>query len=264
MLRAAALDACDALDGVRDSLIDDPRRCRFDPSILLCAGSDGPRCLTAPQLAAAKDIYAGPKNPRTGEQIFPGYEPGSEAAWAAMAAQPGAFGIVDSHFKYLVFANPQWSYLTLDFDSDIALADRLDGGTINATDPNLKPFVARGGKLLLYHGWSDMLIAPRNTINYYEQVVAILGTAQAKDAVRLFMVPGMGHCAGGDGPSDFDPVAVIERWRSQGIAPDAIVASKSKSGAIVRSRPLCPYPKRARYSGSGSTDDAANFACSEP
>src|SRR5262249_3252798 len=159
LLRAAAVEACDALDGVRDSVIDDPRRCRFDPSTLLCAGPDGPACLTAPQISAARDIYAGPKNPRTGEQIFPGLEPGSEGAWAAMAAQP--LGITETHFKYLVFKNPQWDYRTLNFDSDIALADRMDGGTINATDANLKPFVAHGGKLLLYHGWSDMLIAPR-------------------------------------------------------------------------------------------------------
>jgi feruloyl esterase len=264
MLHAAALGACDAVDGVRDSVIEDPRRCRFDPATLLCAGADGPSCLTAPQLAAAKDIYAGPKNLRTGEQIFPGLEPGSETNWVPIAALPGPLGVYDSHFKYLVFANPQWSYLALNFDGDIALADQMDRNTINATDPDLTKFVARGGKLLLYHGWSDMLIAPRNTINYYEQVVATIGATSARGAVRLFMVPGMGHCWGGDGPADFDVVTVLERWRDGGVAPDAITATRSSHGAIVRSRPLCPYPKVAKYRGSGSTDEAANFACSEP
>jgi feruloyl esterase len=264
MMHAAVVDACDALDGVRDSVLDDPRRCRFDPATLLCVGADGPRCLTAPQVAAAKDIYAGPTNSRTGETIFPGIELGSEKSWVPIAALPEPLGVYTSHFKYLVFANAEWNYLTLNFDTDVALANRLDRNTINATDSNLKPFFARGGKLLLYHGWNDMLIAPRNTINYYDQVVATIGAAQAKDAVRLFMVPGMEHCAGGDGPSSFDPMAVIERWRSEGIAPEAITATKSRSGAVVRSRPLCVYPKRAKYVGSGSTDDAANFSCSDP
>jgi feruloyl esterase len=264
MIHAAVIKECDALDGVRDSVIDDPRRCHFDPARLLCAGADGPGCLTAPQVAAAKNLYGGPKNPRTGKQIFPGLEPGSETDWVPVAALPEPLGVYDSHFKYIVFANPQWNYLQLNFDSDIAKAEQMDGNTIKATNPNLTKFVARGGKLILYHGWRDVLIAPRNTINYYEQVVATVGAAQARDAVRLYMVPGMGHCSGGDGPTNFDAFAALERWRDAGVAPDAITATRSRNGTVVRSRPLCPYPKRATYRGSGSTDDAANFTCSEP
>jgi feruloyl esterase len=162
------LEACDGLDGVKDGVLDDPRRCRFDPRSLACKDGDGPGCLTTPQEEAARQIYAGPKNPRTGEQIYPGLEPGTELDWRAMAGGPGAFAVHESHFKYLVFADPSWNYLTLNFDADIALADRLDKNTINATDPDLKRFVARGGKLLLYHGWNDPLLAPRNTITYYD------------------------------------------------------------------------------------------------
>jgi feruloyl esterase len=263
MIHAAVIKECDALDGVRDSVIDDPRRCQFDPASLLCADADGPGCLTAPQVAAAKNLYAGPKNPRTGEQIFPGLEPGSETDWVPVAALPGPLGVYDSHFKYIVFANPQWNYLQLNFDSDVAKAEQMDGNTIRATNPNLTKFIARGGKLILYHGWRDVLIAPRNTVNYYEQVVATVGAAQARDAVRLYMVPGMGHCADGDGATDFDAFAALERWRDAGVPPDVITATRSRNGTVLRSRPLCPYPKRATYLGSGSTDNAANFTCSE-
>ena len=263
LLHTAAIDACDALDGVRDSVINDPRRCRFDPASLLCAGGDAPSCLTAPQVAAAKDIYAGPRNPRTGEQIFAGLEPGSEKDWEVVAGAPAPLGVYTSQFKYLVFANPQWDYTSLNFDSDIARADRADANTINATDPDVSKFVARGGKLLLYHGWADMLIAPRNTIDYYEKVAATLGSARVRDAVRLFMAPGVGHCAGGDGPFDVDFMSVLDRWRDKSVAPDAITVTRSRNGAVVRSRPLCPHPKVAKYRGSGSTDDAANFVCSD-
>ena len=263
LLHKAAIDACDALDGVRDSLIDDPRRCRFDPASLLCDGADGTGCLTAPQVAAAKDVYAGPKNPRTGEQVFPGLEPGSERMWAPIPGGPDPLGIFDSYFKYVVFGNPQWSYLSLDFDRDLTLAERTDRNTINATDPDLSKFIARGGKLLLHHGWADMLIAPRNTIDYYQQVVAKIGAERAPSSVRLFMAPGVGHCGGGDGPFNADFMAVLDRWRDKGIAPDSIIVSRSRNGALLRTRPLCPYPKRAKYRGSGSTDDAASFVCSD-
>jgi feruloyl esterase len=270
LLHKAVMDACDALDGVKDGVLEDPRRCHFDPKVLLCKGADGPDCLTAAQVEAARGIYAGPKNPRTGEQIFPGLEPGSEGEWDFYAGgqEPP---IVASHFKYLVFKNPNWDFRSLNFDSDVALADKLDNGLIAAIDPNLKEFFAQGGKLFLYHGWNDGGIAPQNTINYYNSVVAAMGGPdKVRDSMRLFMAPGMDHCYGGDGPFDFDTIAVLEQWVEKGKAPDRIVAAHlpigprgQASAKPDRTRPLCTYPQVAKYKGSGSTDDASNFVCAQ-
>jgi feruloyl esterase len=261
-IHRAALAACDALDGVVDGVIDDPRRCHFDPQSIQCPGEETATCLTAGQVEAARRIYAPLVNPRTGAEIFPGLEPGSELGWAGLAGGPAPISIATDYFRYIVFGNPAWDYRTIDFDKDVALADALDNGADNAIDPNLSAFVRRGGRLLLYHGWSDMLIAPRNTVNYYTSVVQAFGSAAAvNDSIRLFMAPGMGHCVGGDGPSNFDKLSVLERWVEQQVPPDRIVAFRLASGKVDRTRPLCPYPQVAVYSGSGSTDDAANFAC---
>jgi feruloyl esterase len=256
IIHKAVLEACDALDGVKDSVLEDPRKCHFDPKTI--------HCLTAPQVETARKIYSPAKNPRTGQEIFPAMEPGSELGWAALAgAQP--FSIPVDHFKYVVFKDPNYDWRTLNFDSDVTLADKIDNGTINATDPNLKAFVGHGGKLLLYHGWNDQLIAPRNAVNYYQSVLDTMGGAsKITDSVRLFMIPGMNHCSGGDGPGVFDTVNVIEKWVEQGQAPDQIVASHLTSGAVDRTRPLCAYPMVAQYKGSGSTDEAANFVCKLP
>jgi feruloyl esterase len=257
IVHEAAINACDALDGIKDSVIDDPRKCKFDPKILQCQDNDGPTCLTAPQVETVRGIYSPVVNPRTKESLFPGLEPGSEPGWALVAGrQPTSLGI--DYWKYVVFKDPNWNYKTMDFDKDIALADTLDKEIgINATDPNLKPFFAHGGKLLQYHGWTDPLIPPQNSIDYYQSVAKDLGGAdKIKDNYRLFMVPGMNHCIGGDGPSNFDALAVLEQWVEKGKAPDQIIASKPG-----RTRPLCPYPLAAVYKGTGSTDDAANFAC---
>jgi feruloyl esterase len=260
LLHRAAVDACDSLDGLKDGLIGNPASCHFDPQVLQCKDGDGPACLTRPQVEAARKIYAGAMNPRTGSRIFPGSEPGSELEWPFYAS--GEPPIVASYFKYLVFKNPKWDFRTLNFDSDIALADKIDEGTISATDANLKPFVQHGGKLILYHGWSDGLIAPQNTINYYNSVVAAMGGPEkVQNSIRLFMAPGMGHCFRGDGPSNFDAVTALDQWVGKGTAPDRIVASQVKSGAVDRTRPLCAYPQVAEYRGSGSIDDAANFVC---
>jgi feruloyl esterase len=261
-IHQAALDACDSLDGVKDGVIDDPTRCHFDPKAIQCAADDTAACLTAPQVEAARRIYAPAKNPKTGAVIFPGLEPGSEMGWAGLAGGPAPMSIATDYFKYIVFKNPAWDFKTLDFDKDVALADSLDKGNDNAIDPNLKAFLGRGGKLLMYHGWADMLIAPENTVNYYTSVVnASGGVAAVSDSIRLFMVPGMGHCVGGDGPSNFDKLGPLEQWVERKKAPDRLVATHLTGGAVDRTRPLCPYPQVAVYSGTGSTNDAANFAC---
>jgi len=267
VLHKAVLGACDALDGVKDGVLENPKRCHFDAQVLQCKVTDSADCLTAAQVEAAERIYAGPKNPRTGEQIFPGLEPGSEGDWGFFARDPEP-PIVASHFKYLVFKNPNWDFRSLDFDRDVALADKLDNGLITATDPNLKEFFAKGGKLLMYHGWNDSLIAPQNSINYYNSVAGAMGGSdKVQDSIRLFMAPGMEHCGGGDGPSDFDTISPFELWVEKGKAPDRIIAAHPAAGTASakpdRTRPLCPYPQVAKYKGSGSTDDASNFVCTK-
>ncbi len=262
LIHQAVLEACDALDGVKDGVLEDPTRCRFDPKMLQCKGSDAPTCLTAPQVEAARKIYAPVTNPRTGKEIFPGMAPGSELGWAGMAAGPEPRAVATDHFKYVVFQDPKWNWRKFNFDSDVALTDRLDNGAINATDPNLERFFGHGGKLLMYHGWSDQLIAPRNSINYYQSVVRAMGGAsKVQDSIRLFMAPGMGHCGGGEGPNTLDAVSALEQWIEKGKAPDQILASHSTGGKADRTRPLCPHPQVARWKGSGSTDDAVNFVC---
>jgi feruloyl esterase len=263
VIHDAALKQCDLTDGVSDGVIEDPSRCQFDPKALLCQAGDGPSCLTAPQVAAAQKIYAPARNPRTGHEIFPGLAIGSEKGWAALGGGPRPLSIADDHYKFVVFKNPDWDFRTLDFDKDLALADRIDRDFgLNANDPNLKAFAGRGGKILMYHGWNDQLIAPGNSINYLKSVESALGgPAKAADTIRLFMVPGMAHCAGGDGTGSFDMVNALEQWVEEGRPPVRIVASRLENDKLIRTRPLCPYPQVARYSGASSTDDAANFAC---
>jgi Tannase and feruloyl esterase len=171
-------------------------------------------------------------------------------------------GIPLTYFQDLVFRNPDWDFRTLNFDSDVTLSDRLHGSILNADNPNLKAFEAHGGKLLMYHGWSDPLITPLVSVNYYNSVVAAMGGQEKTGRfVRLFMEPGMGHCGGGPGPTEFDKIGVLEQWVEHGKAPDEIIASHGPQGSAGMTRPLCPYPEVARWKGSGSTMDAANFAC---
>jgi feruloyl esterase len=248
LIHKAVLEACDALDGVKDRVLEDPRRCHFDPQALLCKGSDAETCLTAAQVEVARKIYAGP-----GASIFPGLERGSELGWATLSG-PKPMALAAETYQYLVFKDPNWDYLKFDAARDIAAADTIIGPLMNAIDPNLKPFFKHGGKLLMYHGWADPGIAPENSVNYFTSV-------EDKLSIRLFMVPGMGHCAGGDGTDDFDKIGTLATWVESNKAPDHIPAAHKTKGVVDRTRPLCPYPQTAHYRGSGSTDDAANFVC---
>ena len=261
LIHDAVLQACDAHDGVKDGVLEDPTRCNFDPKDLQCKAADGPGCLTAPQVETARVIYATVTNPRTKQAIFPGFERGSEAGWATMAG-PQPFGIGADLFKYVVFQDPKWDYKTFDFDGDVTRTAKAENGLLNAMDPNLKPFIDRGGKLIQYHGWSDPQIAPASSVNYYKSALeAMGGAAKVQGSYRLFMVPGMAHCGGGDGTSNFDMVSALEQWVEKGKAPDQIAASRVRDGKTDRTRPLCPYPQVAVYKGTGSTDDAGNFVC---
>jgi tannase/feruloyl esterase len=263
MIHKAVLEACDALDGLKDGLISDPRSCHFDPKVLACKGADRPSCLTSQQVEVARRIYSSAKNPRTGQGIYPGLEPGSELGWAIHAG-PEPLSYATDGFKYVVFKNPDWDFRSLNLDSDLALADKVDNGTTSSMDPNLKEFLQPGGKLLMYHGWSDPQVSPLNTINYYTTVLKTMGATATADTIRLFMLPGMGHCGGGDGPNTFDAMGTLAQWFEKGQAPNQIVASHSANGVVDRTRPICAYPQVAAYAGSGSIDEAANFVCKAP
>ncbi len=264
VLHKAVVAACDATDGVTDGLLNDPTKCHFDPKTIECKGADSATCLSSAQVAAVQAIYAGPKN-SSGKEVFPTFEPGSELGWSILGGKQAASVATDS-FTYVVYKNPQWDWKTMNLDSDVVQIDKTYETLINATDPNMKAFFAHKGKLLMYHGWSDQLIAPLNSIDYYSKVVKNLGgQAKASDDVRLFMVPGMAHCGGGEGPNDFDKMTAIQQWVEQGKAPETMIASHAdRSGTVDRTRPLCVYPKVATYKGSGNTDDAANFTCALP
>jgi feruloyl esterase len=269
VLHKAVLDACDARDGVKDGILEDPKRCDFDPRKLECKGDDRPTCLSPAQVQLVLKFYSPLVNPRTKEQIFPGYAMGSELGWGV----PGWIGRMlpeslmgtGQYLKYAVFQDANWDYMTFDFDSQMARADRLDGGVTNAINPDLRAFFGHGGKLLQYHGWSDPGISPFNSIDYYNSVLKFMGGAdKVEGSYRLFMVPGMDHCGFGEGPNTLDAIGAIEQWVEQGKAPERVVASRLTEGKVDRTRPLCPYPQVAKYKGTGSTDDAANFACTLP
>jgi tannase/feruloyl esterase len=273
LINNAAVAACDALDGVVDGVIDDPRACNFQPSSLLCqAGQTPPACLTAAQVDALEKVYQGPRNPRTGEELYPGLVRGSERGWGGHTAGPNIFATADQFFKYMVYNNPSWDYRTFNFDSDMAYTDSRFSPLIDAIDPDLSAFRKRGGKILFTHLWSSTTHAATRSIEYYEQVAARMHGGNRDDNdrdhgnkfgkthefFRLFMVP---SASGSKGPDTFDSLPYLERWVEQGIPPKSILASHKTAGVVDRTRPLCPYPERAVYKGSGSTDEAANFEC---
>ncbi|MDP9171511.1 MAG: tannase/feruloyl esterase family alpha/beta hydrolase [Acidobacteriota bacterium] len=283
ILADAVNEACDALDGVRDGILNDPRRCHFNPETLLCKGPDTAACLTKAQVGAVQKIWTGLRS-TDGEQLYPPLVPGGEAGpggWAnwITGPEPGRGGHANlgvPFFRYMVFDNPAWDFRTFRFDaakgtdSDIDYMDAKLGALFNATNPDLSRFRANGGRLIQYHGWSDPDITPLNSINYYESVVRQTGgdgshgLRDTKEFYRLFMVPGMQHCQGGPGAASFDMVSALASWVEKGIAPDRVVASHVTNGVVDRTRPLCAYPSEAQWNGSGSTDDAANFTCVLP
>ena len=267
LLHNAVLKACDALDGVIDGVLEDPRRCDFDPATIECKAGNETNCLTAAQVEVVRTFYNPTVNPRTKDEIYPGLERGGEMGWNQgqghmVARRPRTPG---DYLKFALFSDPAWDYRTFDFDRDVARADRLDGGTVAAVNTDLRAFFRRGGKLLQYHGWSDESVSPRDSINYYTRVRdAYGGPGRLEDSYRLFMVPGMFHWSGGDGPNTLDPVSALEEWVERAKAPDRMVASRWSNGKVDRTRPLCPYPRVARYKGTGTIDDAKNFRCEIP
>ena len=264
LLHRAVVAACDGLDGVEDGLIENPAACTFDPGVLACKAGEDSSCLTQAQVTTARTIYSPIVDAKTKEEI-PGLARGSELGWTALGWTESARATGLDHLRYLIFADPQWSVQRFNVGADVSRLREGVSGTIDARDPNLGRFFDRGGKLIHYHGWADPQIAPLSSTAYFNAVAAVRGgVANVHQSYRLFLAPGMGHCGGGVGPNSFDALAALERWVEQKAAPDMILASQARDGQVVRTRPLCPFPQVAAYKGSGSIDDARNFACRQP
>lgn len=275
---ARVMERCDAIDGLADGLIDDPRKCDFDArrDVPSCpAGVDADNCLTSAQAITVNKIHSGPMDSR-GRRLFPGFMPGSEAvignssAWMGMIvpaspdAKPAVFNLGENTLRYLVLKPPQPEFdtLSLDFDRATGLVAPW-AEQANATSTNLDRLRKRGGKVLMTYGWADQILQPMMGVNYYEALQKRYGKA-TQDFARLFMVPGMTHCSGGYGTDRFDAMTALITWVETGKAPDTLAASRVVDGQVVRTRPLCPYPQVARYKGSGSIDEAASFSCAAP
>jgi Tannase and feruloyl esterase len=284
-IAAAVNAACDASDGVKDGILNDPRQCKFDPARMECtAGEESDKCLTGAQVASLKTLYRGLHDSK-GNQSFPGYLPGAEGGqggWGLWITGPAPArslmaAFAKGYFSNFVYEKADWDFKSFNVDAGLQAAEEKTAGALNATDPDLNKFKARGGKLILYHGWDDPAIPALNTVNYYQSVIAKMGQRDAEAFVRLYMAPGVQHCGDGPGPDWFGQVgrlsftdpshsmaAALEQWVEKGTAPATIIASQyegQEQRHAVMTRPLCVYPQTAKYQGSGDTNDAANFTC---
>lgn len=285
-IERASLAACDGLDGVKDGVIGDPAQCHFDPQVLLCKGSDSSECLTQPQIHSLNVLYGGVRDAQGG-LVWPGFSMGDETGWRAWITgeSPGGSAgslYVENYFRYMVTGDPKANVLAIGEDELLRASKEKGAADLDATNPDLSRFQARGGKLILYHGWNDPAISPSNTISYFESVQRQMGAGQTASFVRLYMVPGMEHCTGGPGASGFGQLGIptasgskfgvfdqLENWVEKGSDSGEVIATKygaGKDGAMekVFTRPLCAWPSVARYSGSGDPNDAANFSCVAP
>ena len=279
LLHDAVMAACDGIDSLVDGFIDDPRSCHFDPATLLCAGADGPTCLTQEQVTAAVKLYDGARN-KSGKRLYPGWIPyGSEAIWPTRPSNSaGNANEQLRHLQFKVSPPVTYNFWDFDFDRDATVGNLRYGHELyDPFDPDLSAFKAAGGKLLLYHGWLDMSTTPFVSVDYYSTVLREMGGVAKVDGwFRLFMVPGMWHCGGnpnnvrlgvgGGTPVGPDVVLQMVDWVESGTAPTRIVASyfNDAGTTVVRTRPVFPYPKVARYDGAGSIDDASNFVATDP
>jgi len=260
MIHDAVLQACDGADGVRDGVIEDPRACAFDYVTLACKGADGPSCLTPAQVESAKVLTSPFKDPATGTVLMePHLRPGSELEWGRLGG-PEPLKNSLARVRNFHLKDPSWEPRLTTIAADVERTVRMDGGLVASGNFNLKPFFDRGGKLLIWHGWSDPQVPAENSIIYFTNVLKTVG-AGAEDSAALFLLPGVSHCGGGPGPDTFDKMAPISGWVERGQKPARMVASHLTDGKIDRTRPLCPFGQVARYGGTGDTNDAANFSC---
>ena len=223
-------------------------------------------CLTAPQVEAARKIYQGPRHARTGAELYSPLYPGSELGWGQLAGGDQPLGIPVEFFKYYVLRDPAWDYRTrpLDFDRDVTASDRPEIQPVNAVDPDLRRFFARGGKLLLVGGWNDAAVPPKVAINYFNRVVATVGERQTRQSLRFFMVPGMGHGPGTGGAEnfDFDALSLIEQWKENGVAPDELIVGHYKDGKRVGLAAGVPVPAHRLLPGRRpQPDEPSSFEC---
>jgi feruloyl esterase len=283
-ISAAVQAACDEADGVKDGILNDPRQCKFDPATIQCKAEDNDKCLTAAQVATLKKIYAGPHDAQ-GHAVFPGYPPGAETGeggWAMWIIGPVPLKSLMAFiglgiYSRMVYEKPDWDYKTFTIEAGVRAAEEKTASAIDAVNADLGPFKARGGKLILYHGWNDPAITALSTIQYYVSVRAKMGAKEMDSFVRLYVVPGMQHCEGGPGADSFGQVgnlnfddpqhsvdASLEQWVEKGTAPGTIVASKYEGDDhehAKMTRPLCVYPLAAKYKGTGDANDAGSFVC---
>ena len=252
--------ACDASDGLKDGLVSNPTTCHVDPQALVCGAGDTKDCLTPAQVATVRGLWA-PISTTPSQNEFPSplLLPGAELGWATLAGSEPIRNAADV-LRYIVFQDPSWNWRTFNAKTDLSRAADATR-SVDATDPDLRPFFSRGGKLLMYHGWADPQVSPYTSINYFSDVAKIAGADSVGRAVQLYMAPGMNHCRGGEGPDTFDFVAAMESWVRTGAAPAQVIGAHRTAGAVDRTRPVCAYPQVAMYRGSGSIDDAANFSC---
>ena len=275
-IQRAALAACDASDGVKDGFLNDPGQCHFDPAVLLCKGEDSLDCLTQPQVKSLKAYYAG-------TSLFPGYAMGDENSWGSWVVGQGpgsgsGLQYVQNYFRYMVTDDPHWNILTANVPASMQQAKQKTAAALDSTNPDLSRFRARGGKLIMYHGWNDPAISPWNSIAYYKEVQKTVGEKETASFMQLYMVPGMEHCAGGPGPAAFGQLGIptsggpkygvfdaLVDWVEKDFPSGTIIGTKySADQKVLLTRPLCPYPQLAKYKGTGDTNDAANFECSAP
>ncbi len=263
LLNKAAIAACDEIDGLKDGLIEDPTRCNFDPATIQCKGADAPTCLTAGQVDTAKKIYAGAKF-KDGTPIYSGFERGSELNWNFMIEKE-PFSVNINYFKGMVFQDPNWDFHTFEPDRDTKLAIQRTAKYVDGNNPDLRPLKKAGGKLMIVSSWNSLALPPRQIAEYYKAVEKVMGgRAQTQDFARLFSIPGAGGCVVGE---DFKAFEAMQEWVEKGKAPDQITYSHregGRGGKVYRTRPVCAYPKVARYRGAGDINDASNFTCVSP
>ena len=258
LLHDSILASCEANDGVADGFLNNPLSCSFEPESLRCEGSGSTSCLTESELTAVHSVFNG-TYASNGELLYPGHAKGFELGWRIPAANTEPSPLQTDATQYVAYEDPDWDWREFGLERDLALT-RSKAGFIEALDADLSEFKARGGRILFYHGWNDPGPSPVNTINYYNQVLATVG-GEGEDWMRLFMMPGMGHCRGGIGPDQADFLGAMEAWVENGTTPQRITASRIREGRVDMTRPLCAYPEVATWDGQGNPYDAASYSC---